>query len=206
MICKNIRVEEIIEKFKTNLTVFDDEFDMVFPEDVREHSNRHYTSVFLAQKAAEFLVSSENDRILDIGSGIGKFCLVGALTTQGHFTGVEYRKYQSEIAKECAERNSIANVNFIHANILDITFDAYSGFYMFNPFLEQIDRTAKMDHLIKGEMENYRRFNEYVQAELEKKPKGTRLATYYVPQKQIPESFEMISTFFGDTLKFWVKK
>lgn len=198
-------MESIIDKFRRNVTVFDDDFDMIFPEDVREYSNRHYTSVFLAQKAAEFLVQDKNDTILDIGSGTGKFCLVGALTTHGHFTGVEYRKYQSDIARNVAQNYSISNVEFIHANILDVPFDEFTGFYMFNPFLEQIDRTAKMDGLIKDDIENYTLFNEYVQSELMKKEIGTRLVSYYVPIIQIPDCFQQVDSFFGGTFCFWEK-
>jgi SAM-dependent methyltransferase len=195
----------VIEKLRGKFSVNDEDFDMLFPEDVREYSNRHYTSVFLAQKAAEFLVRDENDKILDIGSGTGKFCIVGALTTHGHFTGVEYRKYQSEIARNVAQNNSISNVAFIHANILDVPFDEFTGFYMFNPFLEQIDRTAKMDGLIKDNAENYVIFNEYVQSELIKKNIGTRLATYYVPKKLIPDSYKLVASHFGDVLCFYQK-
>ena len=198
-------MESIIDKFRRNVTVFDDDFDMIFPEDVREYSNRHYTSVFLAQKAAQFLVQDKNDAILDIGSGTGKFCLVGALTTNGHFTGVEYRKYQSDIARNVAQNYSISNVEFIHANILDVPFDEFTGFYMFNPFLEQIDRTAKMDGLIKDDAENYTLFNEYVQSELMKKEIGTRLVSYYVPIIQIPDCFQQVDSFFGGTFCFWEK-
>lgn len=198
-------MESIIDKFRRNVTVFDDDFDMIFPEDVREYSNRHYTSVFLAQKAAEFLVQDKNDTILDIGSGTGKFCLVGALTTHGHFTGVEYRKHQSDIARNVAQNYSISNVEFIHANILDVPFDEFTGFYMFNPFLEQIDRTAKMDGLIKDDIENYTLFNEYVQSELMKKEIGTRLVSYYVPIIQIPDCFQQVDSFFGGTFCFWEK-
>lgn len=195
----------IKEKFKSGITVFDDEFDMIFPEDVREHSNRHYTSVFLAQKAAAYLVKSPNDKILDIGSGTGKFCLVGALSTSGQFTGVEYRKYQSDIGQYVATQNAISNAHFINANILDVTFDEFTGFYMFNPFLEQIDRTAKMDGLIKDNPENYQRFNAHVRSELMKKKIGTRLVTYFVPVNQIPEGYEQVETFFGGTFCFWEK-
>jgi SAM-dependent methyltransferase len=195
----------IIKKFKGNETVFDDEFDAIFPEEVREHSDRHFTSVFIAQKAAQFLVSSKKDRILDIGAGTGKFCLVAALTNDAHFTGVEYRKKQYEIALNCTQRFNVTNATFIHSNILDVPFDDFTGFYMFNPFLEQIDGTAKMDNSIDEKTGNYSLFSNYVKAELEKKPIGTRLATYYVPHIQISDSYELVEKCFGDTLKFYKK-
>ena len=195
----------MINKFKGNETVFDDEFDAIFPEEVRAHSDRHFTSVFIAQKAAQFLVSTKRDRILDIGAGTGKFCLVAALSNDAHFTGVEYRKNQHQISLNCAQHLKVKNATFLHSNILDIPFDDFTGFYMFNPFLEQIDGTAKMDNSIDEKTGNYSLFNNYVKAELEKKPIGTRLVTYYVPQIQVSNDYELVEKCFGDTLKFYMK-
>lgn len=194
-----------INKLKQKISVNDEEFDSIFPEEVREHSNRHFTSVFLSQKAAEYLATSEDIRILDIGSGTGKFCLVGALYTDAHFTGVEYRKYQSEIASDCARIYKIPNANFLNANILDIDFADYDAFYIFNPFLENIDSSARMDTLINSKEGDYETFRKYVHDQLDKKPIGTRLASYFTNVSQIPESFELKSSMFGDTLRFWEK-
>ena len=43
----------------------------------------HWTPVHVARRAAQFLVTGPETRVLDVGSGPGKFCLVGALATQG---------------------------------------------------------------------------------------------------------------------------
>lgn len=195
----------VIEKLKAKESVSDEEFDAIFPEEVRDFSNRHYTSVYISQRAAEFLAVKEDIQILDIGSGTGKFCLVGAICTNAHFTGVEYRKYQSEIAKECADRYAITNVSFVHANILDINFEEFDAFYIFNPFLENIDTSARMDQLMDGKESDYEVFKKYVHDQLEKKKIGTRLATYWTALNQIPDSYELKKSILGDTLKFWEK-
>jgi hypothetical protein len=44
-----------------------------------------------------------------------------------------------------------------------------------------------------------------VYKELAKKDIGTRLATYWTADNQIPDSFELKGSFFGDTLRFWEK-
>lgn len=194
-----------INKLREKISISDEEFDALFPEDMWEHSNRHFTSVFLSQKAAIYLANDQNIKILDIGSGTGKFCLVGATCTNSHFTGVEYRKNQSDIAHEVAERFKIPNVRFINANILDISFKDYNAFYMFNPFLENLDTTARMDQTKNSKKEDYELFRSYVFEQLAQKEIGTRLATYYISQNQIPDSFELKASSFGDTLKFWEK-
>jgi len=195
----------VFEKLKAKESVSDEEFDAIFPEEVRDYSNRHYTSVYISQRAAKYLAVKEDIQILDIGSGTGKFCLVGAICTNAHFTGVEFRKYQSEIAKECADRYAITNVSFVHANILDINFDEFDAFYIFNPFLENIDTSARMDQLMDGKESDYEVFKKYVHDQLEKKKIGTRLATYWTALSQVPESYELKKSILGDTLKFWEK-
>jgi len=194
-----------IDKLRANISVSDEEFDSIFPEEVREFSNRHYTSVYISQRAAAFLAVKENVQILDIGSGTGKFCLVGAACTNAHFTGVEYRKYQNQIAQMCADRFALANVSFVYSNILDVDFEQFDAFYIFNPFLENIDRSAQMDQLIDSKNSDYEIFRQYVHDQLEKKKVGTRIVSYYNASGQIPDSYELKKSSFGGTLHFWEK-
>ena len=194
-----------IDKLRAKQSISDEEFDAIYPEDVREHSNRHFTSVFLSQKAAQYLANGEEIEILDIGSGTGKFCLVGATCTKAHYTGVEHRKYLSDIAQACANTFVIPNVSFINANILNIDFKTFDAFYIFNPFLETHDKSARMDQSVSISDGDYDVFTTYVRNELAKKEIGTRLATYWTTDNQIPESFELKGSFFGDTLRFWEK-
>lgn len=197
--------KNVIEKLRLNELVSDEEFDAIFPEELRNHSNRHYTSVFISQRATQFLVKDENTHILDIGSGTGKFCLVGAVCSKAQFTGVEYRQQQYEIAKTCAERFEIPNVHFKQANILDVNFDAFNAFYIFNPFLENIDATARMDEQVETAENKYEVFKSYVYEQLDKKPIGTRLASYWTTKEQVPDSYELVKSILGDTLRFWEK-
>lgn len=197
--------KSVFDKLRVNELVSDEEFDAIFPAELRDYSNRHYTSVFISQRATQFLVKDENTHILDIGSGTGKFCLVGAVCTDAHFTGVEYRQLQHEIANECAIRYDISNVHFVQANILDVNFKDYNAFYIFNPFLENIDQTARMDQQVETDENNYELFKSYVYDQLDKKEIGTRLATYWTPKEQVPESYGLVKSILGDTLRFWEK-
>lgn len=194
-----------IDKLGNKQSISDEEFDSIFPEDVKDHSNRHFTSVFLSQKAAQYLANDEEIEILDIGSGTGKFCLVGAICTNAHYTGVEHRKYLVEIANEIANRFVVTNVSFVHENILNIDFRTYDAFYIFNPFLETHDPSARMDGSVKLEADDYITFKNYVHDQLEKKKIGTRIASYWTSVEQIPDSYEIVSKHFGDTLCFWNK-
>ncbi len=78
------------------------DFDHVYPDWVRSLSERHWTPVDVAERAAELLVTSAGVRVLDVGSGAGKFCIIGALTTEGKFCGIEQRAHLIDVAREAA--------------------------------------------------------------------------------------------------------
>ena len=90
-------------------------------------------------------VKNENDMVLDIGSGAGKFCVIGALHTKGTFHGVEQRRNLHIISKKLVKEFEVTNVKFIHSNIDRITFFNYNAFYFFNPFEENIYPKNRID-------------------------------------------------------------
>ena len=90
---------EIIRSPENNLVnkrLFSDdaEFDWLYPKHFQLLSLKHFTPLFIARKAAEFL-SLPNTSVLDIGIGAGKFCLTaGYHLSETFFYGgskVDYR-------------------------------------------------------------------------------------------------------------------
>ena len=68
-------------------------FDKLYPVAIRHLSEIHWTPINVARAAAEFLVNGNpNARIVDVGAGAGKFCMVGSYYTGGHFTGIEQKQ------------------------------------------------------------------------------------------------------------------
>ena len=90
----------VFDDLKQGEAVTDEEFDVIYPTDIQTLSRRHFTPIAIAKMAAEYLADQPNARILDIGSGVGKFCMIGAACTKGHFTGVEQRENLSNLANE----------------------------------------------------------------------------------------------------------
>jgi len=89
------------------LLTTDTAFDAHYPPVIRAHAFTHFTPVDVARAAAAFLVKAPGDHVLDVGSGAGKFCCVGALTTTGHFTGVERRSALHAAAKAFAQQHDV---------------------------------------------------------------------------------------------------
>jgi tRNA G46 methylase TrmB len=118
----------IFKNLKLNIDVKDPLFNTLYPLRIKKLSDRHWTSVEVAKLAADYLVDKPNCKVLDIGSGAGKFCLVGAASTKGFFCGVEQREEFVNLSQRIAKKHHINNVEFIHSNITQISFLDYDAF------------------------------------------------------------------------------
>ena len=188
------------------ITAGDDSFDQIYPATIEEIVPFHFSLVAVAQAAAQYLVDREGARILDIGAGAGKFCMVGATCTQGHFTGVEQRAYLVDIAQQLSREYQVSNTQYIHSNITDIHFQDYIAFFHFNAFFEHKDPSSYMDTSIAFDKKLYTTYSNYVKAQLAAMPVGTRLATYFSYKEEIPTSYEAVEKLFGGKLIFWEKR
>lgn len=196
----------IFKSLKQNIDIEDDKFNELYPVRIKRLSKRHWTPVVIAKIAADYLVDKPNQKILDIGAGVGKFCLVGAATTKGIFYGVEQRASLTKLSKKIAEKHNINNVEFIHSNITEISFSDYDAFYFYNSFFENIDTSCPIDKKILPKNELFLTYSNYVRDQLNKTPKNTRLVTYWSTWEEIPESFDLKDTACDGLLNFWKKR
>jgi cyclopropane fatty-acyl-phospholipid synthase-like methyltransferase len=56
----------------------DDTFNKLYPIGIERKAIKHWSRLEIAKSAAEFLAAQNNVHVLDIGSGVGKFCLAAA--------------------------------------------------------------------------------------------------------------------------------
>jgi Methyltransferase domain len=146
-----------------------------------------------------------NAKILDIGSGVGKFCMIGAACTEAHFTGVEQRENLHVLSNSLAKQYELSNLDFVHANIIDINFKAFNAFYFFNAFFENIIKDESIDDTVELDKELFFMYSLYVRRQLSKMPIGTKLATYYAYSEEIPLNYTVISTELEGRFKLWEK-
>jgi SAM-dependent methyltransferase len=181
-------------------------FDRVYPEWIQALSKSHWTPVPIAREAARFLVTQPGTRVLDIGCGPGKFCAIGAITTQGHFTGVEQRSRLALIAKNTARTFAPSRIEIIHANITQISFRDFDAFYLFNPFQENTHPHMGIDTKVDLVPDLFMEYTDHVKSQLAQKPYGTRVVTYYGEDDAIPDCYQCESTSDQGNLKFWINK
>lgn len=195
----------IFKNLKSGSTIEDSDFDRIYPEDLRAAAEIHFTPVEVSKIAARYLAEKPGTRILDIGSGTGKFCMVGSVCTNAHFTGVEQRENLSVLAGDISRRYNLTNVEFIHANIIEVGFESYDAFYLFNPFYENICMAGAIDDTVELDRELYNNYCLYVRSRLDEMPVGTKLATYFSYLDEIPLSYQVQSTGMDGKLKMWEK-
>ena len=187
-------------------SIEDEKFDQIYPARIRKLSPLQWTPVRVAAEAAKLLVTVPGTRVLDIGCGPGKFCLVGAALTNGHFTGIEQRGDLATAARKAAATLRSANVEVIHGNVTEIAFASYDAFYLYNPFEENMARGHKIDSAIPLSPVLFKRYINYVAANLGSMPIGTRVVTYAGYANEIPACYQCKATLFRDELKLWIKQ
>lgn len=181
-------------------------FNSLYPKPIQEVAEKHWTPLEVAKKAAAFLATSPEVKILDVGSGSGKFCLTAAhFHPLTFFYGIEQRANLVELSTELGIKLQLANASFICNNITNIDFDRFDHFYFYNSFYENITGTQKIDTNVQYSEELYNYYNRYLHKQLDKKPAGTRLVTYHSFGIETPSGYEIVHTDYNEFLKFWVK-
>ena len=186
-------------------SIEDEKFDQIYPAKVRQLSSIFWTPVAVAAEAAKMLVTAPGTRVLDIGCGAGKFCLVGASLTDGRFTGVEQRAELVAAGRQAATTLGLSHIDFLHANVMEIDFAEYDAFYLYNPFEENIYQGWKLDHSVPLSPALFKRYTSQVAARLGARPIGTRVVTYAGYADELPACYACESALFRDDLKLWIK-
>ncbi len=189
-----------------DLTLEDLKFDQLYPARIRKISALHLTPVRVAKEAARLLVTAPGTRVLDLGCGPGKFCLVAATLSAGHFTGIEQRADLALAAREAVASLGLTKVEIIHGNLIDLAFENYESFYLYNPFEENMLRNRRIDTAVPLSPLLFKKYNQHVATQLGQKPIGTRVVTYAGYADEIPSCYDCESALFRDELKLWIKR
>jgi SAM-dependent methyltransferase len=188
----------------TPLFISDKEFDHNFPHHIERLAHRHWAPATIAKRAARFLVSKPGTRVLDIGSGAGKFCIIGAACNDGMFVGVEQRKNLCLLAVKIGQRYKLNNVRFINANVTDIDFSNYDAFFFYNAFYENIEPDGAIDTSVKLDKSLFQIYTHQLTQKLLAMPQGTRLVTYW--GEWVPVGYELVYRNGNDSLRFWERE
>jgi Predicted O-methyltransferase len=160
----------------------------------------------IAKKAARFLASAPGTKILDIGSGVGKFCLIGAYNfPASFFYGIEQREDLYQIAVTAKGTTGTGNANFFLGNLTQVDHTRFDHFYFYNAFYENLAGDGHIDQLLPYSTELYLYYSRYLYGMLESKKSGTRLVTFHSLEDEVPPCYQLVDATVDLNLKMWVK-
>lgn len=198
--------DAIATALRQRAAVTDAQFDALYPSEQRARSDIYWTPMEVALRAADLLAASPGGTILDVGAGVGKLCLIGALTTPCVWHGLELDPVMVRTAERIAKRLRVDHrARFMAADATTIDWSQFGGFYLYNPFAERlfIDADDPGDR-----RKTYLDAVATVERKLQLAPVGTRVVTYHGFGGQFPRGFELVvrEPMREDNLCLWIQR
>jgi SAM-dependent methyltransferase len=184
-------------------------FDGLLARPWREASEIHWTPAEVCLEAARMLRPRPMERVLDIGSGAGKFCILASLAVPGIYTGVEQRGPLVAQARWAGRRLGAWRAEFIHGDAFDLDWRAYHCLYLYNPFAElMFEEARRIDTSIDVGAERFDARVAATVSRLHAMRPGTRVATFHGFGGFFPSSYRRAAQRWAGTgdLELWVKK
>lgn len=183
----------IFRRLQNQAWVDDTYFDRIYPETLQNKSRLHWTPIPVVTRAVELLTENRpSARILDLGSGVGKFCLAGAMLSRARFHGIEQRAHFVDLSRRLITHYQIPRVTFFHGNLYDVDWSRYDGVYLFNPFQENKTPYQRIDSSIELGLNHFDRYVQFTHRELSRMPAGFRVVTYHGFGGRIPDSYRLL--------------
>jgi SAM-dependent methyltransferase len=182
----------IAEALRVGLCPPDCAFDTFLPEDLGSLSADQWTPLEVALSAASWLKEFGVQRVVDIGSGPGKFCVAAALAGTCELVGLEQNPRFVTVARSLARLFGVQNrVHFVQGTLDDNVLPTADAYYLYNPFAQHL--FAPSDDLGWGASPNYERYRRdvmTVQDVFRRAPAGTIVLTYNGFGGLMPASYE----------------
>lgn len=173
-------IAPVLDAIRGNRDEADELLDALYPDPFRLFRGQHTTPVDVATRAAAWLAGAPGARVLDVGAGAGRFCVVGALTTGATFVGVEQRRRLVDAARDVAARLGATRAEFVRGDIREVDWARFGGFYLFNPFAENyLPRDERIDDEVAHAAARLVADIDFVEARLHAAPAGTRVVTWH---------------------------
>jgi predicted RNA methylase len=112
-------------------------FERLYPPPLRIMSGTHWTPLAIAQRVVALLDPTGDEVMLDVGAGVGKVVLVGALQSSARWWGLELRAPLVRAATQAARALEVADrVSMFEDDARSFDWSMADGVYLFNPFGE----------------------------------------------------------------------
>ncbi len=193
------------DALRRRVAISDAELDQVFPEELRDRSHLHWTPVEIAIRAADLLAPAPHLRVLDVGAGVGKMCLVGALVTGAMWWGIEQDATLVSAANQAAwALDADRRTRFVHGDGSRLAWDDFDAFYFYNPFSTLMLAPHASPFVRYATIQSTLR---RIEQRLAAARPGTRVVTYHGFGGKLPAGYTLISRepAGGDALELWIR-
>ena len=200
---------EVARALRAAEAIDDARFDGLYAAETRALAERHWTPVRVALRAVELLVVKPTALILDVGSGAGKFCIVGAMASDAGFVGVEQRPHLAGAAATLAMRLGAQRASFVTGDAFAVDWREFDGIYLYNPFQEHVsDDAGIIDRTIAIGPRHHVESVMRTRAKLAEARIGTRVVTYYGFGGAMPSTYRRIhkERCGAGWLSLWIKE
>jgi predicted RNA methylase len=189
--------------------VSDAAFDAIYPRPVGEASDIFWTPLDVARATIDLIQPTLSTRVLDVGSGAGKFCIAGSLMSAGRFTGIEQDPSLVQIATAAAQGLGADRADLHCGDALELTWSGFDVVYLFNPFQLRIARVTS--HVVWSSTTTREvRARRALKAsrKLEELPAGTRVVLFHGFGKAMPGSYRKVEerACAAGPLQLWIKR
>lgn len=203
-----LALEEVGARLGRGEPVDDAVFDQVYPTALQDVSDYHWTPLAIVRRVLSLISPEAETRVLDVGSGVGKFCIAASLMARGRYTGVERQATRHEAALQARRQLGAEGAILLHGDAFDLDWSAYDVLYFYNPFQELISRffggpndgldySAELrDHSVRA-----------ARSKLKELPDGALVVLYHGLGDDMPECYEsaVSVTCVSGEVEVWVK-
>lgn len=184
-------------------------FDRFLPQDLAALSSDQWTPLEVVSGVMGWLRELGVQRVVDIGSGPGKFCVAAALISGCELIGLEQSPRFVAVALSLAKLFGVQRrASFVHRTLGDGDLPPADAYYLYNPFAQHL--FAPGDDFCRGatpDYERYRRDVALAQDTFRRAPVGQIVVTYNGFGGLMPASYEVcrLSRELPCVLRLWRK-
>ncbi len=198
----------LIEGLRGDAPVPEEAFDELLDHRWRPLSRVHWTPIEVCRLAALWLKPLAGESVLDVGCGVGKFCVVASMVSPGEFVGVEQRPQLVAQARAVAKRVG-SPARFIQGSAFTVDWRRFSCLYFYNPFDEVREgEPSRIDGSLGPSDALFRDWVALAQQKLEQLAAGTRVVTFHGMGGAMPSSYRMVEAehVADGMLQLWVRE
>ncbi len=183
-------VASVTRMISSDDALADERFDRLLPARWRAASNQFWTPLDVVKQAVRWWGEVGVRSVVDVGSGVGKFCVAGALMSDCRFTGVEQRGQLCAVARDLAHLFRVDDRVTILEGCFGVAETPVADcYYFYNPFEENLFPPQEaLDDDVELSAERFRQELRHFRALVATMPIGTYILSYNGVGGRLPDS------------------